>query len=64
VGGVNAIVAEDPRALARGIARLLREPDLADCVGVAGHARARELLSFESVLARTRSESALADLVT
>jgi glycosyltransferase involved in cell wall biosynthesis len=64
VGGDNAIVAEDPRALARGIARLLREPDLADSVGVAGHARARELLSFESVLARTRSESALADLVT
>ncbi len=57
--GRNAIVDADPGRLAEGIVRLLSDDELAGSLGAAGHSRARELLSFESVLERVRAGSVL-----
>ncbi len=62
--GRDAVVADDPRELAEGIVRLLYDASLATQIGEAGHARARELLSFESVRERACRESLLARAVT
>lgn len=64
VSGRNAVVADDPRELADGIVRLLRDPRAAAIIADAGHQRALEFLSFDSVLARARRDSVLAHAVT
>lgn len=60
VSGRNAIVDSEPDRLAAGIVRLLSEREFARAIGTAGHSWARDLLSFESVLARARAGSVLA----
>jgi glycosyltransferase involved in cell wall biosynthesis len=64
VSGDNAIVGSDVPELAEGIVSLLEDPAIACRIAAAGHSRALELLSFESVLERARSTSLLASAAT
>lgn len=64
VSGVNAIVGSDAHELAEGIVSLLEDPAIARRIAAAGHSRAAELLSFESVLSCARSTSLLASAAT
>lgn len=60
LSGESAIVDEDHDCLTKAVVRLLSEREFALAIGQAGHARARECLSFDSVLTRTQASSILA----